>query len=99
MNERCLQYDFLTQAPSRLKITLDKSDQILLPVDAVQLLKRLINGLINHSSLVRLLNFLRELLSDLNHVILHITFQFFLFLLKLLTQLEILVQSHVELTP
>ena len=98
MNERRLQNNFFTQAARRLKATLDKSDQILLSLEQVKLLKGLVNSLVDLAGLLTLFDLLGELLTDLNNFVLDVAFQLFFFLLKFVTELEVLFQGDGELT-
>ena len=74
VDERRLQNDFFTQAAGRLQATLDKSDQILLSLEQVQLLKGLVNSLVDLTGFLALFNLLGELLTDLNNFVLDVTF-------------------------
>ena len=98
VNERRLQNNFFTQAARRLKATLDKSDQILLSLEQVKLLKGLVNSLVDLTGLLTLFDLLGELLTDLNNFVLDVAFQLLFFLLKFVTELEILFQGDGELT-
>ena len=82
MNERRLQNNFFTQAARRLKATLDKSDQILLSLEQVKLLKGLVNSLVDLAGLLTLFDLLGEFLTDLNNFVLDVAFQLLFFLLK-----------------
>ena len=82
VDERRLQNNFFTQAASRLQATLDKSDQILLSLEQVKLLKGLVNSLVDLTGLLTLFDLLGELLTDLNNFVLDVAFQLLFFLLK-----------------
>ena len=97
VDERRLQNDFFTQAAGRLQATLDESDQILLPLEQVQLLKGLVNSLVDLAGFLTLFDLLGELLTDLNNFVLDVTFQLFFFLLEFVTELQVLFQGDSEL--